>query len=47
MDFVTTGPIQLKTSFVSNYLLQEDFGKVRLEVQQSTGDGFIEVEQQE
>ena len=47
MDFVTTGPIQLKTSFVSNYLLQEDFGKVRLEAQQSTGDGFIEVEQQE
>lgn len=47
MDFVTTGPIQLKTQFVSNYLLQEDFGKVRLEAQQSTGDGFIEVEQQE
>ena len=47
MEFVTTGPINLRTQLISNYVLQEDFGKIRVGVQQSTGDGFIEVEQQE
>ena len=46
MDFVTTGPIALKTAFITNYLLQEDNDKIRLESNQSTGDGFLEVEQE-
>lgn len=45
MDFVTTGPIQLKTQFISSYLLQQNFGKLRLEAQQSTGDGAVKAKE--
>ena len=44
IEYVTTGEIKLRTSFVSNYLLQEDTGRIRLEDNQS---GFIEVMQQD
>lgn len=44
IDFVTTGEIKLRTRYVSNYLLQEDAGRIRQEANQS---GFLEVEQQE
>lgn len=44
IEFVTTGEIKLRTKFVSNYLLQEDFDRIKQEANQ---DGFLEVEQQE
>lgn len=44
IQFVTTGPITLKLRLNSNYLLQEDAGRIALERLQ---DGFIEVEQQD
>lgn len=44
IDFVATGPIQLRTKFVSNYLTQEDNDLIELEESQ---DGALEVEQQE
>lgn len=44
IDFVTTGEIKLRTKFISNYILQEDYGKIKQEANQ---DGFLEIEQQE
>lgn len=44
IDYVTTGEIKLRTQFVSNFLLQEDAGRIKLEDNQS---GFVEVEQQD
>lgn len=44
IDFVTTGEIKLRTRMVSNFILQEDSGRIRQEENQS---GFIEVEQQD
>ena len=44
IDFVTTGEIKLRTRYVSNYLLQENGDRIRLEANQS---GFIEIEQQD
>ena len=44
IDYVTTGAIRLRTKMVSNNLLQEDGGRMRLEANQ---DGFIELEQEE
>jgi len=44
IEYVTTGEIKLRTQFVSNYLLQEDAGRIRLEDNQS---GFVEIEQQD
>lgn len=44
IQFVTTGEIKLRTRYVSNYLLQESYGRLRQEANQS---GFLEVEQQE
>ena len=44
IDFVTTGEIKLRTRYVSNYLLQEDTGRIRQEANQS---GFLELEQQD
>lgn len=44
IDFVTTGEIKLRTRYVTNYLLQEDTGRIRQEANQS---GFLEVEQQD
>ena len=45
IQFVTTGEVKLRVKTVSNYLLQEDLGRVRLERNQ--GAGFLEVEQEE
>ena len=45
IDYVTTGAIRLRSKMVSNNLLQEDGGRVRLEANQD--DGFIELEQEE
>jgi len=45
IQFVTTGQIKLRVKAVSNYLLQEDFDRIRLERNQ--GVGFVELEQQE
>ena len=44
IDFVSTGPIRLRTKFVSNYLTQEDASLIDLEANQS---GSLEVEQQD
>lgn len=44
IDFVTTGEIKLRTRYVTNYLIQEDTGRIRQEANQS---GFLEVEQQD
>lgn len=44
IDYVTTGPIRLRTKMVSNNLLQEDGGRIRLEANQ---DGYVELEQEE
>ena len=44
IQFVTTGEIRLRTKTVSNYVLQEDFGRIRVEENQ---DGFLEKEDQE
>lgn len=45
IDFVTTGEINLRTRYVSNYLLQEQAAdRIRQEANQS---GFLEVEQQD
>lgn len=44
IDFVTTGEIKLRTRYVTNYLLQEDTGRIRQEANQS---GFLELEQQD
>lgn len=44
IDFVTTGEIKLRTRYVTNYLLQEDAGRIRQEANQS---GFIELQQQD
>ena len=45
INFVTTGEIQLRTRFVTNYLLQQDKDRLRLEDNQD--QGFVEVEQEE
>jgi hypothetical protein len=44
VEFVTTGRIHFRTKTVSNFLLQENYGRLRQEENQT---GFIEVEQQE
>lgn len=44
IQFVTTGAIKLRTRFTSNYLLNENYGRIRQEANQS---GFLEVEQQD
>lgn len=44
IQFVTTGPIELKVRLVSNYLLQEDASRIALERLQA---GYLEVEQTE
>ena len=44
IDFVSTGPIQLRTKFASNDLVQENLGQIELEDNQ---DGVLEVEQQD
>lgn len=44
IDFVTTGEIKLRTKYVSNYLTQENYDRLRTE--ENLGDGFLEVEQQ-
>lgn len=45
IDFVSTGEINLRTRYVSNYLLQEQAAdRIRQEANQ---DGFLEVEQQD
>lgn len=44
IDFVTTGEIKLRTRYVTNYLLQEDTGRIRQEANQS---GFLELQQQD
>ena len=44
IQFVTTGEIRLRTKTVSNYVLQEDFGRIRVEENQ---EGFLEKEDQE
>ena len=45
IQFVTTGAIKLRVRAVSNYVLQEDDYRIRLERNQ--GAGFVEVEQEE
>ena len=45
IQFVTTGQIKLRVKTVSNLLLQEDTGRIRLGRNQ--GVGFVELEQQE
>lgn len=47
MDFVTTGPIHLRTQYSTDYLLLSGFGRLRVGSQQGTGDGYVEVEQEE
>ena len=47
MDFVTTGPIHLRTQYDTDYLLLSASDRLRVEVQQGTGDGYVEVEQDE
>ena len=44
IDYVTTGEIKLRTRYVSNFILQEDAGRIRQEENQS---GFLETEQQD
>lgn len=44
IEYVTTGPIRLRTRMISNRLLQEDGGRIRLEANQ---DGYVELEQEE
>lgn len=44
IEYVTTGPIRLRTKMISNNLLQEDGGRIRLEANQ---DGYVELEQEE
>lgn len=44
IEFVTTGRIRLRTRYVTNYLVQEDLGRIRQEANQT---GFIELEQQD
>jgi hypothetical protein len=43
IQFVTTGEIKLLVKTVSNYLVQEDLG--RISVESSQGTGFVELEQ--
>jgi hypothetical protein len=43
IQFVTTGEIKLLVKTISNYLIQEDLGKIALE--SSQGTGFVELEQ--
>ena len=45
IQFVTTGEVRLRVKTVSNYLLQEDADRIRLERNQ--GAGFVELEQVE
>ena len=47
MDFVTTGPLHLRTQYDTDYLLLGASDRLRLESQQGTGDGLVEVEQEE
>jgi len=44
VDFVTTGEIKLRTRYTTNYLLQEQGDRIRLEANQS---GYLELEQQD
>lgn len=44
IQFVATGEIKLRTRFVSNYLLQQDGGRLALEANQT---GYLELEQEE
>lgn len=44
IDFVTTGEIKLRTRYVTNYLLQEQGDRIKLEANQS---GYLELEQQD
>jgi hypothetical protein len=42
INFVSTGPIHLRTQFISNYLLQEDDGLINLERLQEGGALLVE-----
>jgi len=47
INFVATGPIELKVRTITNYLVQEQDGVSRLALERNQGLGYLEVEQEE
>jgi hypothetical protein len=45
VDFVTTGEIKLRTRMISSYIVQEQDGISRLQVEENLGNGFLELEE--